>query len=865
MAINVILEYGEFGYDSTTRTAKIGDGSSTWEQLDTFNKTPLVNDLVSHRTDAALTAYQGNVLNTEKINYLDIVDKLDGTTLANSPSDTSYSVKKVLSANMGTALSNKIDTVKSDIINSYKSADTALKSEIASTLSSLSTTLSGQYGNDISNLGVRVSTLEGQINGITGNATDPASTEVRAARTNSIGEIKSSLSENILNIDRRARQTVYDLETSALIIKQLLEFIEKELLEAKVGDAEAIRSLKTITNELTHTTYSELDSIHADLQSTALALNENFVDIERNLIITMYDKYILSRVVKESEQDILRHKFDSFISAQVIKKLIDEIDRNLSIEKFDVELFAHCMNVFVKSTQLFEKETKDTLESILNSTNISESDISSLKENMILNNNEITTLKSNNLTNVSEISRIDRELGKYVDGLEANYNDIINVFRLIEENDYHKLVNLEVNQLEIVNNFKKLITEIHSSISNLDNEVINNDRNVEGFNLDINSFALAMKTIINEIQHRFELINIDNKSSALSINKELFDINRELNYNRLDKYESSIALNKSLKEINKELELNRIDKMESTNSISKKLDEGYVRELDKFVNIDLQQTMNIIKYHIDQSNKQITDLSKQLEGGVSVNDSSGSNTLQIDIPRCAVVNITGTSSMPTSKVVNTNAYMEFWDMRGNYFKKKIIMAAQGSSSMGYIKKNFKFDLCNDDWIGDDTFTIKFGNWVPQDSFHCKAYYTDAFRGIGVVSYTLFNDILKSRGIEKDRPWKKALIDYDSINTTTKGYQSILSDLSLQYDTGARCVPDGFPILLYLNSNFYGVFSWQIKKDRDNYHQDKKTLTHIHLDGVLNQATIWDGTIQWNQFEIRNPKSLYTMSVIIQKN
>ena len=57
MAINVILEYGEFGYDSTTRTAKIGDGSSTWEQLDTFNKTPLVNDLVSHRTDAALTAY----------------------------------------------------------------------------------------------------------------------------------------------------------------------------------------------------------------------------------------------------------------------------------------------------------------------------------------------------------------------------------------------------------------------------------------------------------------------------------------------------------------------------------------------------------------------------------------------------------------------------------------------------------------------------------------------------------------------------------------------------------------------------------------------------------------------------------------
>lgn len=242
-------------------------------------------------------------------------------------------------------------------------------------------------------------------------------------------------------------------------------------------------------------------------------------------------------------------------------------------------------------------------------------------------------------------------------------------------------------------------------------------------------------------------------------------------------------------------------------------------------------------------------------------DWSDSSFIQIPEPRFAIINITGIEEMPTSKTDNLHAWMEFWDMQGNYFKKRIIANAQGNSSMSFVKKNAAIDICNDEWIGDDTAKVRFGDWVPQDSFHLKAYYTDFFRGVGVVCYKLFEQILKTRGNMYDKPWKKALIDMSKFGVTTKSLGNpYVGDLSLLTDTGALCHPDGFPIALYLNGEFYGVFSWQIKKHRDNYHMDKSTAEHVHLDGTLNVNTIFGGreNINWSQFEIRNPKNLYAI-------
>jgi hypothetical protein len=240
-------------------------------------------------------------------------------------------------------------------------------------------------------------------------------------------------------------------------------------------------------------------------------------------------------------------------------------------------------------------------------------------------------------------------------------------------------------------------------------------------------------------------------------------------------------------------------------------------------------------------------------------DWSDSAFIQITEPRFAIVNITGIDSMPTSKTQNLHAWMEFWDRQGNYFKKRVIANAQGASSMADPKKNISIDICNDEWIGDDTTKVRIGDWVPQDSFHLKAYYLDFFRGVNAVCYKFYNEIVRTRGFMYDRPWKKALIDTSRLGVVAKSLGNInVGDFDLLVDNGARCVPDGFPFACYLNGEFYGVFSWQLKKHRDNYHLDKSTDTNIHLDGWLDVKSFWGGNISWSQFEVRNPKSLYSI-------
>lgn len=254
---------------------------------------------------------------------------------------------------------------------------------------------------------------------------------------------------------------------------------------------------------------------------------------------------------------------------------------------------------------------------------------------------------------------------------------------------------------------------------------------------------------------------------------------------------------------------------------------------------------------IDWSSENLNDLVQALKdigftGGAG--DWSDSESLEIPVPEMAVINFTNISQMPQTKTTDAHAIMEFWDMNGNYFKKKVIANAQGSSSLSAPKKNISIDICNDEWIGDDTFKIKFGAWVPQDSFHIKAYYTDFFRCVGLSGYDLVKKMLDTR--VPNTTWKKAL----NYGTDPLGQKSV----SPQIDSGALCYPQGFLCKVYLNGVFEGLFCWQLKKHRDNYNLDKKTAENIHIEGMLG-GVFFGGSIDWTAFEIRNPKDLITYS------
>lgn len=262
---------------------------------------------------------------------------------------------------------------------------------------------------------------------------------------------------------------------------------------------------------------------------------------------------------------------------------------------------------------------------------------------------------------------------------------------------------------------------------------------------------------------------------------------------------------------------------------------------------------------VDLSKKSCASLIETLKSKgylLATGDWSDAKELSIPMPRCAVINFTGISNMPQAKFVDMQGIMSFWDMQGNYFQKNVIMNGQGQATMNCPKKNCAIDICNDNWIGDDTFKLQIGDWVAQDGFHLKANWNDYSKGgIAQGGYKFANDIWKSRGFDKDRPWKKALIDMDDIDVSVKSGE----DTSLQIDTGARNMPDGFPCVVYLNRDFVGIFAFQLKKHHDNFHMDKKEAKQIHLDSRVSAGTILDvENIDWTAFEVRNPKSIYCM-------
>ena len=306
-----------------------------------------------------------------------------------------------------------------------------------------------------------------------------------------------------------------------------------------------------------------------------------------------------------------------------------------------------------------------------------------------------------------------------------------------------------------------------------------------------------------------------------------------------------------------------------------KIIEGLTSDGTKVVNVNSEfksisaetlSTDNLTTDSLTLSKVGLTEFEQALkENGFTggQGDWSTASTLHIPEPRCAMINITSADgnpySWPTSKFVNNKVWVEFYDMQGNYFKKRAIHNAQGNSSLGFIKKNGAFDFCNDEWIGDDTFSIKFGDWVYQDSFHVKAYYTDFFKGASIVSYKIADQVEKSRGVFNDRPWKKALLK-DYVFGTDQTNSAQVNDLSLQLNNEAKCHPDGFPCIIYLDGAFYGIYAFCLKKHRDNYHMKKDVAEHVHLDGLIDSGTIFGGNIDWTQFEIRNPKNLYYKEV-----
>jgi hypothetical protein len=204
--------------------------------------------------------------------------------------------------------------------------------------------------------------------------------------------------------------------------------------------------------------------------------------------------------------------------------------------------------------------------------------------------------------------------------------------------------------------------------------------------------------------------------------------------------------------------------------------------------------------------------------------------------------------LPTISGDVREAAIQYYDGLGNYFKMDAEIEIQGQTSKTFAttggKGNYTLDLPKD---------IKFGSWVPQDSFHLKGCAKDVTRGILPISYKWAYMMQKHLNAQANR----VLMDEDAI-TLTKATGNRMTD----WPSDARCLPDGFPCEVYVNGEYWGLYSWQLKKHRKNYSMDKKDYTSLFLDTEEYMTTLyngfWTGDIWWNTFDIKGPKDLICM-------
>lgn len=249
----------------------------------------------------------------------------------------------------------------------------------------------------------------------------------------------------------------------------------------------------------------------------------------------------------------------------------------------------------------------------------------------------------------------------------------------------------------------------------------------------------------------------------------------------------------------------------------------------------------------DEAAKEINEAFKS--AGIKMenpSDFSKDSYIELPIPRIAAQVKIYAPKLPTTKQDDIEAEIEYNDKDGNYFRKPIVLNAQGNSSMMYYVKNMSIDI-------NDEAKVKFGDFPAQDSFHLKKYYIDIFRGQCIVGYHLMEQVYKTHPIGQQYPYELLLNNNSTINGNGK--------VDKDFFTGAKCHPDGFPInIVWVNSTTgdvkdMGIYTWNLKKSKEVYYADKKNWKNIILDGIITSDTLFGGNIKWNQFEIRNPKSL----------
>lgn len=284
--------------------------------------------------------------------------------------------------------------------------------------------------------------------------------------------------------------------------------------------------------------------------------------------------------------------------------------------------------------------------------------------------------------------------------------------------------------------------------------------------------------------------------------------------------------------------LNRMDEVETI--VTPEAMQGYVNEyLDENppsgMTAEEKAQLNKNTEDISSLSEEIANVGKPTDSQVksAVNDYLDENGVVLpttiepeddDIPKVFLNGDEyGNMTIEKNEVNMEMDYVSKTEQFHSYIKIKF----QGSSSLNHPKKNFTIKLYSDE-LRDNKMKKLFKDWkVENHKYVLKANYIDHSHARNIVCANLWTEVVVSRS----------------------DYNSLPEELRNSPKNGAI---DGFPVKVYVNGVYQGVYTWNIGKDDWMWGMDEDNPNHVLLCGETNtngtfRATpcnfrsLWSGT------------------------
>ncbi|MFP1534485.1 CotH kinase family protein [Klebsiella quasipneumoniae] len=181
--------------------------------------------------------------------------------------------------------------------------------------------------------------------------------------------------------------------------------------------------------------------------------------------------------------------------------------------------------------------------------------------------------------------------------------------------------------------------------------------------------------------------------------------------------------------------------------------------------------------------------------------------------RIVRIDITSPRGVPASKADGAYQGRCKVDIDGVSLTTFSTIAVQGSSSAGYPKKNLTIAFYSDESYSDE-LELKIGDGLAFSEWVYKANYIDSTHSRNLIGYTLWTQMQNTRDT-----WPRREVDHYYVGKT--GLAAV--------DTGATGIPKGYPCIVYINSEFYGIGGLMIGKKKANYNIAKNVPEQIYLE------------------------------------